>query len=247
MARVPYFIRKRKISPERDGAFAFTFDLTQSTPIEDPIKNEKRILDLSNNLDSLRAYGWTLEFFLIGGLQKIVGETPILSLAVKSFDLPEVAAKVTQMSMCGYSGQVITNHVDKTFKVVMQQLLVDNLLKTLKDNRLLMSLGDSRHVNVHEVTSPPLGSGSPPVIKTEPIAQSTFGLKLCRYDTNGRFHHAYAFTDCRIVGFKQSNLSYNTTNEMSEIEFSIVFDEMILCDETEFDKSPNELKKIVNK
>jgi len=230
MARVPYFINRNKESPEESG---FEYDST-------------RMLSLSQNLDSLRAYGWQVEFYGFY-TDTILGRIPKISLAVKSFDLPEIAAKVTQMSMCGYSGQVITNHVDKTFKVVMQQLLVDNLLKVLKDKNLLMSLGDSRHANVTKVTSPPTGSAGPPTIKTEPIAQSTFGLKLCRYDTNGRFHHAYAFTDCRIVGFKQSNLSYNTTNEMSEIEFSIVFDEMILCDETEFDKSPNELKKIVNK
>jgi hypothetical protein len=233
MARIPYFISPYKVSPKDSG---FEYD-------------NIRMLSLSQNLDSLRAYGWQVEFYGFYS-DTILGRMPKISLAVKSFDLPEVTAKVTQMSMCGYSGQVITNHVDKTFKVVMQQLLVDNLLKFLKDKNLLMSLGDSRHSNVTKVTKPlstrAVGTGGPQVITTEPRAQSTFGLKLCRYDTDGRFHHAYAFTDCRIVGFKQSNLSYNTTNEMSEIELSIVFDEMILCDETEFDKSPNELKKIVN-
>lgn len=242
MARVPYYIREQKSYPTTDGYNLVEYrDGNKIVYERETGFSKKRMLSLSNNLDGLRSYGWTAEFYNLTPLENIANFKKI-ELAVKSVDIPEITSKVTHMSMCGYSGQSITTHVDKTFKMIVQQLVVDDLLTYLKANNYIMTLGDSRHTNFNQN---PTGSGGTPG-PAIPTTVKTFDVKLNRYTGDGEFHHAYAFTDCKIVGFKQSQLNYSATSEMSELELSLVFDEMFLADRFEYDKSPSYLKKSVD-
>lgn len=76
----------------------------------------------------------------------------------------------------------------------------------------------------------------------------TFDLRLAKYFADGELHSILDFVDCKIVGFKQSTFDYTKTNAMSEIDFEIVFDQLISVPPNEFaDKTPKEVINIIDR
>ena len=83
-------------------------------------------------------------------------------------------------------------------------------------------------------------------IETRKVPHYSFDLRLSKYFNNGQLHSILDFIGCKIVGFKQSQFSYTVTNAMSEIEFDLVFDELISVPPTGFEeKIPSEVANYV--
>lgn len=80
------------------------------------------------------------------------------------------------------------------------------------------------------------------VTDTRKVPHYSFDLRLSKYFNNGQLHSILDFIGCKIVGFKQSQFNYTVTNAMSEIEFDLVFDELISVPPTGFEeKIPSEV------
>lgn len=254
--------------------------------------NAKRMLFLSNNLDSVRQYSFTAEFYFntpfsnlnvdrLGGFND--SGIPKLSLAVKSIDLPEYSARVQHVAMMGFSGQTINYHVDKKFKIKVEELVQDTLLHKLRSVGLLHQLGDSEtQVNTETdiiITRTPEYIPSKPILKpantgpygpnpgfevvgqtpaqlnwvnNESTVEETrkaphyyFDLRLTKYTNQGSLHSVLDFIDCKFTGFRQSSFDYGKTNVMSELDFDIIFDELISIPNNEkyLVKSPKEVQK----
>jgi hypothetical protein len=169
---------------------------------------------------------------------------PLISLAVKSVDLPDFTAKVQHMSMLGMSGQTINYHTDKKFKIKIEELTSDTLLHKLRHEGLLHQLGDSETQEGRFTDFPDL----PSTPKGFQMSHRTCDIRLIKHLNNGQLHSVFDFTYCKIVGFKQSTFDYTKTNAMSEIDLEIVFDELISVPDNEkyLRKSPREIVKDIS-
>jgi len=212
--------------------------------------NAKRMLFLSNNLDSVRQYGFTAEFYFnspysnlnvdqLGGFND--SGIPKLSLAVKSIDLPEYSAKVQHVAMMGFSGQTTNYHVDKKFKIKVEELVQDTLLHNLRSVGLLHQLGDSetQEGRFQDFVDLPF------IPKGFKMRHRVCDIRLIKHLNNGQLHSVLDFIDCKFTGFRQSSFDYTKTNLMSELEFDIIFDELISIPNNEkyLVKSPKEVQK----
>lgn len=237
MAREAFYIRSKGPGTIIDQLFTSSLQLNKNA-------NAQRMLFLSNNLDSVRQYGFTVEFHFPDTYNSLVtskvgtfnsDQIPYISLAVKSVDLPDFTAKVQHTAMLGMSGQTINYHVDKKFKIKVEELTGDTLLHKLRYNGLLHQLGDSETQE-----SIRYGSGDSFFIK---IPHKTCDVRLKKHLANGEIHSVLDFTHCKVIGFKQATFDYAKTNAMSEIDLEIVFDELISVpnNETYLAKTPREI------
>lgn len=263
-----------------------------------PAVNQKakvaRMDGLSKNLDSIRQYGFTASFYYPAPhvLRLLEGENlddknvSRFSLAVKAVELPEFNARVSYSSMMGISGHSINYHVDKKFKLKVDELTQDHLLHKLRQVGLIHQLGDSeaqlatvyKEKSITRTVVTPArpnlvpantGPGSPyPGFRQDGIIPETtrfipekivetdyaksphfyFDLRLAKYLQNGELHSILDFINCKIIGFKQSSFDYSKTNAMSEIDFEIVFDELISVPPTDKypDKSPSQILRAID-
>lgn len=213
--------------------------------------NAKRMLFLSNNLDSVRQYSFTAEFYFntpysnlnvdqLGGFND--SGIPKLSLAVKSIDLPEYSARVQHVAMMGFSGQTTNYHVDKKFKIKVEELVQDTLLHKLRNVGLLHQLGDSE-TQIRRVELNPDFFGD--LAFRIPQTHESFDLRVTKYTNQGSLHSVLDFIDCKFTGFRQNSFDYGKTNVMSELDFDIIFDELISIPNNEkyLVKSPKEVQK----
>ena len=260
-----------------------------------PAVNQKakiaRMSSLSNNLDSVRQYGFTATFYYptptfgvaLEGENLDEKNVSRFSLAVKSIDLPDFSARVSHSTLMGISGQSINYHIDKKFKIKVEELTQDLLLHKLRTVGLLHQLGDSESqesiyseivklpvfLPTSYAVAPPnfvgytrvatkTGTVNKPIYNppfqipaigsdVRKTPHYSFDLRLSKYFANGDLHSILDFLDCKIVGFKQSSFDYTKSNAMSELDFEIVFDELISVPPTEYaDKIPKEIAKLLN-
>jgi hypothetical protein len=222
MARPPFFIRELKRPPNEDGGFIFTpkkqslrqiikggitsereLFAQNQTRITEKNRNENRILNLSNNLDSIRTYSWQAIFEFKGQTQEILaGDIPKLTAAIKNIEFPSFIKDKQFLSLDGASFGIILGFTnDKTFRITLQDLYAGNVsvFNYLLNNKYITS----------DTTSP-----------------QTFGLKVFKYTTDGELFEILAFTECKIFGYKLGTYDYHK-NEMQEYLLEVSYESFL--------------------
>jgi hypothetical protein len=222
MARPPFFIRELKLPPNEDVRFIFTPEKRSLRQIindrvqvdrelrlqsyirtTEKNRNENRILNLSNNLDSIRTYSWQAIFEFKGQTQEILaGDIPKLTAAIKNIEFPSFIKDKQFLSLDGASFGIILGFTnDKTFRITLQDLYAGNVsvFNYLLNNKYITS----------DTTLP-----------------QTFGLKVFKYTTDGELFEILAFTECKIFGYKLGTYDYHK-NEMQEYLLEVSYESFL--------------------
>jgi hypothetical protein len=261
MARSPYFIRQLRLNPADDNSVENLYSLKKGNSINfinpevfkqsgnssltdfdaslfrNKARNEFRILNISDSLDSVRTYSWQAEFYFqvkpqfsenpdISDINAITNNDPIigtriprLTVAIKSFDFPNNSAAPQEFSIGGVRFTTFQQRTDPIFKIEIADLLEGgDILHWLQSNNLLA---------VTDFTT-----GIP------------FNLKLTKYNTFGDPTGGVVFKICNIYGYKLGSFDYQKAGEMLHHQFDIRYNQIKFCDSIEIEKSITEIETI---
>jgi len=240
MARPPFFIRELKRSPiedtswEKSSYFTNTKDFTQKLlknprlteikVIEQAVntknRNENRILNLSNNLDSTRAYSWQAIFEFSLDQERLAGDIPIFTLAIKNIEFPSYIQDKTNLSIDGKTlGILYGLSSEKTFRLTVQDLYRGN-------GSILGYLFNKKYIP-----------------NSDAVAGGSFNLRILKYTTDGELFEILAFSGCTIFGYKLGNYDYHK-NEMQEYLLEISYDSFMQAPSNYADKTVSEIINI---
>ena len=183
------------------------------------LRNEKRLLNLSNNLDSTRTYTWQVEFKFSN--DDIVDDIPKFTLSAKQLEFPSYVKNKIDLGLYGqFSAAILGMTNDKTFRVTIQDLLVGTIPITqyLFTNKYITS-----DAALNE--------------------QLNFELRLHKYSTDGELFETFIFTSVRIFGYKLGTFDY-TTSQMQEITLELIYESFISCTPEYSDSSVKDLQEL---
>lgn len=258
MARSPYFIRQLRLNPVDDNSVENLYSLKKGNSINfinpevlkqsgnssltdldyslfrNKARNEARILNISDSLDSVRTYSWQAEFSFqvkpqfsetqnknaITNNDPIIGTgIPRLTVAIKSFDFPNNSAAPQEFSIGGVRFTTFQQRTDPIFKIEIADLLDGgDILHWLQSNDLL---------TVTDFTT-----GIP------------FDLKLTKYNTFGDPTGGVVFKICNIYGYKLGSFDYQKAGEMLHHQFDIRYNQIKFCDSIEIEKPIDKIETI---
>jgi len=239
MARPPFFIRELKRPPNEDGGFIFTpkkqslrqiinngfqaereLFAQNQTRINEKNRNENRILNLSNNLDSIRTYSWQAIFEFSSDQERLAGDIPIFTLAIKNIEFPSYIQDKTNLSIDGKTlGILYGLSSEKTFRLTVQDLYRGN-------GSILGYLFNKQYIP-----------------NSDAVAGGSFNLRILKYTTDGELFEILAFSGCTIFGYKLGNYDYHK-NEMQEYLLEISYDSFMQAPSNYADKTVSEIINI---
>jgi len=230
MSRPPFFIRQIKTHPQFDGwggtgngevGVWAAAELLGTGPdaVAEYItrrsnkkkENENRILNISNNLDSVRTYGWQAEFNLSD--DEIITDTPRLSLSVKSFDFPNYTQAKNDFAVFG---SLISN-----YSPYPEQVFKFTFLDTLVGGDVLAFLIGNEYLSISKLpTKIPL-------------------IYIKKFNTDGEPVGGMVFTDCFMFGLKHGNIDYQAAGGMLEHSIDVRWSSVFFVDANGINAHPS--------
>lgn len=187
------------------------------------VRDERtRILNISNNLDSVRTYGWQAEFYERNQLpleyseDYKIGDTvfPRLTLALKSIEFPNYTQAKTDFT----TFNSLISHYTPTFEKLFKLTFLD----LLEGGDILNFLFDNKYLSIDDPKVPAIPA-----------------IYIKKYDTEGEVAGGMVFANCQLYGLKLGNLDYQIAGGMLEHTVDVRWDTWITLNREGVSKYPS--------